>query len=254
MKQKLRGSSRHRNRSLRINSKTREHEENQTTFDARDKWSHCPSISRTYGKGVCSSCWAVVVAEVLTDRSCIKSNGRNTFNYSARNLATCCKDCGNITVGGFPHKAFAYWKTTGIVSEECQPYNVSDMDCQYGKDISKCETECVKESKRTYEDDLRRGNEFYKFCGTTDIQREIVSNGPVAAGTWADLPKPCTKRIHSCHGPRQKLDHAVRIIGWGTEKEKDYWLVASSHRNEGNICKIERGKCGIESYVYSGKD
>ncbi|KAK7080554.1 hypothetical protein SK128_010837 [Halocaridina rubra] len=246
MKQKLRGSSRSRNRSHRITD--------PPNFDARENWSHCPSISRTYNQGCCNSCWAVVVAAVLTDRSCIKSNGRNTFNYSARNLATCCKVCGDIIEGGILLEAFVYWKTTGIVSEECQPYNVSDMVCQYNKNESKCETECVKESKRTYEDDLRLGENFSELQNVADIQREIMSNGPLAAGTWANLTESCTNEILSCDGLCKILTHAVRIIGWGTEKGKDYWLVANSYGSERNICKLERGKCGIEegSSFYHG--
>lgn len=46
--------------------------------------------------------------------------------------------------------------------------------------------------------------------------------------------------------------HAVKIIGWGTEKGVDYWLVANSwNTNWGDdgFFKIRRGtdECGIES-------
>jgi hypothetical protein len=51
----------------------------------------------------------------------------------------------------------------------------------------------------------------------------------------------------------------VKIIGWGEEKKKKYWLAANSWGNQwgnmGGFFKIERGTdhCGIESDVRSGR-
>jgi len=50
-------------------------------------------------------------------------------------------------------------------------------------------------------------------------------------------------------------EHAVKIIGWGEEKYKPYWIVAntwsSDWGNDEGFFKIRRGvnECGIESQV-----
>ena len=51
--------------------------------------------------------------------------------------------------------------------------------------------------------------------------------------------------------------HAVRILGWGTEKGTDYWLVANSwNRNwgENGLFKIVRGtdECKFETFITAG--
>ena len=51
--------------------------------------------------------------------------------------------------------------------------------------------------------------------------------------------------------------HAVRVVGWGTEQGKNYWLVTNSwnrHWGDNGLFKIVRGtnECGFESYVTAG--
>lgn len=51
--------------------------------------------------------------------------------------------------------------------------------------------------------------------------------------------------------------HAVKILGWGTEGGKPYWLVANSWNKDWGdkgFFKILRGsdECGIESHITAG--
>lgn len=51
--------------------------------------------------------------------------------------------------------------------------------------------------------------------------------------------------------------HAIRILGWGTENDTPYWLIANSWNTDwGNngFFKILRGEnhCGIEGEISSG--
>ena len=48
--------------------------------------------------------------------------------------------------------------------------------------------------------------------------------------------------------------HAVKIIGWGNEDEKDYWLVANSWGTSWGLqgyFKIKMGILGIDEAVYA---
>nr|BAN20674.1 cathepsin B [Riptortus pedestris] len=52
--------------------------------------------------------------------------------------------------------------------------------------------------------------------------------------------------------------HAVRIIGWGTENDTPYWLVANSwdtYWGDKGFFKIRRGynECGFEDNVTAGR-
>lgn len=51
--------------------------------------------------------------------------------------------------------------------------------------------------------------------------------------------------------------HAIRILGWGTENDTPYWLIANSWNTDwGNngFFKIARGQdeCGIEGQISAG--
>ncbi|EER13594.1 cysteine protease Cys2, putative [Perkinsus marinus ATCC 50983] len=49
--------------------------------------------------------------------------------------------------------------------------------------------------------------------------------------------------------------HAVEIIGWGTEKGVDYWLVMNSWNEEWGdhgTFKIVQGDCGIDDMILAG--
>lgn len=51
--------------------------------------------------------------------------------------------------------------------------------------------------------------------------------------------------------------HAIRILGWGVEKNTPYWLIANSWNSDwgdNGVFKILRGKdhCGIESEIVAG--
>ena len=51
--------------------------------------------------------------------------------------------------------------------------------------------------------------------------------------------------------------HAIKLLGWGNEDGKDYWLVANSWNpdwGDSGFFKILRGRdeCGIESNIVAG--
>ncbi|KAH0822409.1 hypothetical protein GEV33_000381 [Tenebrio molitor] len=89
---------------------------------------------------------------------------------------------------------------------------------------------------------------------------EILLNGPVVAGYQVYEDFYLYKKGVYKHVTGQKMgNHAVKIVGWGTENGTLYWLVANSWgRNWGDLggfFKILRGKnhCGIESNIVTAK-
>ena len=80
-------------------------------------------------QGHCGSCWAFGAAEAFSDRICV-TLGRNV-TISENDLLSCCGEttCGGCDGGGFSG-SWAYFNTTGAVSEECDPY-FDQKGCQH---------------------------------------------------------------------------------------------------------------------------
>lgn len=69
--------------------------------------------------------------EAMSDRICIHSKGKIKVHLSAKNLLSCCKDCGFGCDGGFLVTAWSFWTTDGVVTggqygskQGCQPYTI----------------------------------------------------------------------------------------------------------------------------------
>lgn len=50
----------------------------------------------------------------MSDRLCIASKYKVNLNISAQNLVSCCTACGNGCHGGYPEKAWDYFRQTGL--------------------------------------------------------------------------------------------------------------------------------------------
>ncbi|KHJ83204.1 papain family cysteine protease [Oesophagostomum dentatum] len=104
------------------------------SFDAREKWSYCKSISLIRDQSKCGSCWAVSAASAMSDRLCIQTGGKNQTLISDSDILSCCNDwsptCSRGCRGARDNlAAWEYVKERGSCSggayEEkgvCKPY------------------------------------------------------------------------------------------------------------------------------------
>jgi len=94
----------------------------------------------------------------------------------------------------------------------------------------------------------------YAINGAVNMQKELMTNGPIQVGFLVYKSFMAYKS-----GVYQKRfwelapegGHAVKMVGWGTDGNVDYWLVANSWNTVWGIdgfFKIKRGSnaCGIE--------
>lgn len=243
-------------------------------FDAREKWSSCPSISEIRDQSSCGSCWAIAAVESMTDRQCIHKNEH--FHYSVEDLLSCCEFCGLGCRGGDPSSAMRYWKNTGIVSggqygskQGCRPYSLQKCEhhvpgplpnCdKFHFNTPACEKKCEASYNVPYKQDLKFAKEVYGFDDVDSIMKEIYENGPVEASfeVYSDFPSYKSGVYKRTPGTKHLGGHAVRMLGWGVEDGVKYWLMANSW-NEGwgdkGYFKILRGQdeCGIEDDIVAG--
>ncbi|KAL3683056.1 hypothetical protein R1sor_001078 [Riccia sorocarpa] len=230
------------------------------SFDARQAWPHCPTIGQILDQGHCGSCWAFGAVETLSDRFCI--HGYENVTLSENDLLACCGfECGYGCEGGYPYRAWQYFKRTGVVSSTCDPYfdtvGCGHPGCSPLFDTPVCQKACVNDDLWSQQKHFAV-SAYYLSSDPEILKMELYKNGPieVAFEVYEDF-------AHYKSGIYQHLfgdymgGHAVKLIGWGTENGVDYWTVANSWNagwGENGYFRIIRGvnECGIEAEAVAG--
>jgi len=245
------------------------------SFDSRTQWPNCKSVQMVRDQGDCGSCWAFGAAEAMSDRICIASKGADQTLISANDLVSCCHTCGQGCNGGYPAAAWAWYEHDGVVTGGlyhsnvgCQPYVLPPCEhhtngtlppCTSPEDKTPaCEKKCISGYPKTYEADKNHGVSHFGITGVSQIQTEIMTNGPVEAAFTVYADFPSYKSGVYQHTTGGVLGgHAIKLIGWGTLNGVDYWTVANSWNADwgmNGFFLIRRGvdECGIEDGVVAG--
>ncbi|KAL2611758.1 hypothetical protein R1flu_023450 [Riccia fluitans] len=235
-----------------------EYKELPTNFDAREKWPHCRTIGEILDQGHCGSCWAFGAVEALSDRFCI--HGFENVTLSENDLLACCGfECGYGCEGGYPYRAWQYFKRTGVVSSTCYPYFDSQgcghPGCSPVWETPVCSKVCLKSDELWSEQKHFAVSAYYLSTDPEILKLELYSNGPIEVDfeVYEDF-------AHYKSGIYQHLyggymgGHAVKLIGWGTENGVDYWTIANSLAFNQEESRRQGGdvKRGLNCPVQSG--
>jgi cathepsin B len=217
-------------------------------FNSREQWPECAFEVRNQEH--CGSCWAFSGASVLTDRFCIASKGQIKEVLSPQDMVSC--DSGDMACqGGLLNKAWSYLEKTGIVADKCLPYVSGEgtvPHCPHGA----CQDTTLKYTKFR----AVAGSSKPLTCAT-QIKLEIFKNGPVQTGfmVYEDFMHYKSGVYEMTHG--KKLGgHAVKIVGWGTEAGKDFWIAQNSWGptwGENGFFRIKQGECLFDENAYAGE-
>jgi len=183
------------------------------SVDWRDKG----VVTAVKNQGGCGSCWAFSSSETMESHLAIATGKLMTL--SEQQLVSCApnpEQCGGTggCQGSTQPLAFQYIGSAGITSEEDYPYRGS---------TGTCDTSKIKPiANVTGQVDLPTNN-------YTALMEAIATVGPVAisvdAGTlgWQLYGGGVMKG--KCGSD---IDHAVQLVGYGTENGDDYYLVRNS--------------------------
>lgn len=241
------------------------------TFDARQQWPQCTLIGYIRDQGDCGSCWAVSSSAAMSDRTCIKT-GQVPY-LSDEDVMACCTSCGSGCDGGYPLMAWQWWTKTGVVTggiydshQGCQPYEIaptgtSSATPQQPENTPACQKSCETGYGVTYTNDKHKGSTYYQVGnGVSGMQQELFTNGPIvsAFSVYEDFYNYVSGVYQHKYGAYVG-GHAVKVVGWGTEDNTPYWLVANSWNatwGMDGFFKIIRGTndCGFESSISAGLD
>lgn len=244
------------------------------SFDLREKYPECKSISEIRDQANCGSCWAFGAVEVMTDRLCIHSGQKDHRKLSAQDLVSCCSTCGFGCQGGWSSAAFFYWRQYGVVTggekgetDSCYPYFLPHCDhhvqgkygpCPATTKAPSCANKCQEEYSKEWSEDKVYGSEAYSLSGEKRMMQELYERGSMAGSFTVYEDFPTYKSGVYQHVAGKALGgHAIKILGWGVENGVKYWLCANSWNEQwgdNGYFKILRGSnhCGIESGPSAG--
>jgi cathepsin B len=213
-------------------------------FDARDQWGKLVHPIRDQHQ--CGSCWAFGSSEALSDRFAIASSGKVDFILSPEDLVSCDSTdygCG----GGYLENAWTYLQNTGIVSDSCFPYTAGP-----GTEAP-CATKCTDGS--AWKKYKCVNGSIVNPQSVDEIKSEIYSHGPVegAFTVYEDFFN-YKSGVYSPTSTSVAGGHAIKVLGWGKEDGKNYWLCANSWGpNWGmkGFFKIEQGTCDMDSQMFA---
>jgi len=203
----------------------------------------------------CGSCWAFSAAETVESAygmATLAANGKATLELlSPQQLVDCAPNpdqCGGTggCEGSTQPLAFKYLIVAGHDSDASYPYTARDGKC--------------KASDHTPVIGIT-GSVELPTNNYTALMHALVTEGPIAISvdaSWGAYERGVYRPPKS--GIHTTIDHAVQLVGYGTENGLDYWLVRNSWGSswgEGGYIKLERfgeGKepCGTDTRPADG--
>lgn len=208
-------------------------------------WRNKGVVNPVRDQGQCGSCWAFATTANAESVWAISSG--KLLDLSEEFLVDCASGIGYFNMGcdgGQPDSAFKYMINNGQCSESSYPYKAG---------ITKTAGTCQK---------CTAAPVSFSSCSDVKPNDQIslaaaVAKQPVVVAIEAD-----TRYFQSYSGGildsaacNTNLDHAVEIVGYGSESGKDYWLVRnswSSSWGESGYFRVKKtsstndiGICGI---------
>lgn len=208
-------------------------------------WRQKGAVNPVRDQGQCGSCWAFATTANAESVWAIAKG--QLLDLSEEFLVDCASGIGYFNMGcdgGQPDSAFKYMINNGQCYESSYPYKAG---------VTKTAGTCQKCSAAPV-----------SFSSCSDVKPNdqvslaaAVSRQPVVVAIEAD-----TRYFQSYSGGildsaacNTNLDHAVEIVGYGSENGKDYWIVRnswSSSWGESGYFRVKKtsstndiGICGI---------
>ena len=191
---------------------------------AIDWRNHVPQVvTAVKDQGQCGDCWAHAVTESIESSYAIATG--QLFVLSQQQVTSCTPQAGSCysCEGSFPTLGFEYAVENGLTEEWIYPfesYSNTNPACNANPYIQTPINTIVNISG-------------YTLIGTNqqaDMVAALNELGPLSilvdASSWSSYESGI---FSGCsYANNISLDHAVNVVGYGTESGNDYWIVRNS--------------------------
>ncbi|KAG8326223.1 hypothetical protein J6590_047592 [Homalodisca vitripennis] len=201
-------------------------------------WRNRGAVTPVKDQGNCGSCWSFSGTGTIEGGYFVKT--RRLFTLSEQALIDCSWNFGNRGCnGGFMESTFKWvmWNGGIPLAQAYGPYLAKQNYCHMRKGIQGVRI-------RTY-------GRVRKLCPIC-LKHALVTYGPVSITMHSNNAFMYYKRgvfnDNSC--PKNQLNHAILVVGYGNLFGTDYWLIKNSWSNRwgiggyalmginGNICGV----------------
>ena len=206
-------------------------------------WRTVGAVTPVKNQKQCGSCWSFSATGAIEGQHFLKT--RELVSLSEQNLIDCSRSYGSQGCnGGNPIEAFRYVRDNGGIDIEVSyPYEASDGTCQFSF-ISIGATV----------------NSYAQVPSTESALLEAVTTvGPISVAIDASHNSYQMYQSGIYYEPlcsSSNLDHAVLVVGYGTQNGQDYWLVKNSWGSEDwgmdgymMMARNRDNNCGIATFA-----
>ena len=164
-------------------------------------------------QGSCGGCYTFSAVNALEAAYKIKTG--KLVSLSEQQLLDCTNRYGNTGCGGgLMTNSYKYLQSNQIVSRESYPYTAVQGKC---KSDGKSGVLSIKSYKSIPSGDLD--------AHIAALQKQPLS---IAIASSSSVFMQYKSGIISSSGCGTSLDHAVNLVGYGSENGKDFWIVRNS--------------------------
>lgn len=203
-------------------------------------WVQKGVVTEVKDQGTCGSCWSFSTTGAIESAYHIK-NGKSIL-LSEQQLVDCSVSYGNNGCsGGLVEYAFNYAKHVPLETESEYPYKAANQKC----------------AAAAHPDDVQLST-FYEVARFSPMDLAMaLQKGPVSVGVDASgIAFKFYKKGIIKKWCGTDIDHAVLLVGYGTDSGVDYWLVKNSWGKDWgesgyfrvlrDMDKKDEGMCGIQ--------
>ena len=216
-------------------------------FDWREKG----YVSPVKDQGSCGSCWAFSTVANLEGQY---YKGKGKMVTLSEQMLVDCDTYDSACNGGLMENTFTWLKENGgIMTDADYPYVGYKQTCK--SDPSKYVDMTITGYKK-----LGSSSSTWDPVDEDEIKEFLYETGPLAVALNANPLQTYTGGIldkTSSQCPISGMNHAVTMVGYGSESGKDYWIIKNSWGKswgEDGYFRIRRGTgcCGINCYITTG--
>jgi C1A family cysteine protease len=211
-------------------------------------WRDYGRVSPVKDQGSCGSCWAFATVANLEGLYYAKKGVMKTFSEQ---MLVDCDTSDSGCNGGLMEYAFAWLKKNGgIMLDSDYPYRGYKQSCKSDK------TKYVDMTVTGYKK-LGSSYSTWSAVDEDEVKEFLYETGPLAIALNADPLQTYSSGIldvTSAKCPTSGINHAVTLVGYGTQSSTPYWIVKNSWGRswgESGYFRIRRGNgtCGVNCYI-----